>query len=85
MAIVGALLADLGARLFYIHGDTHVDPPAFGIFTGSLVAYIVGLTGLYEMGNALPVIIIAVAAAWGVWDWNKSRVSDAVKAKEIPA
>ena len=33
MAIVGALLADLGARLFYIHGDTHVDPPAFGIFT----------------------------------------------------
>lgn len=85
MGIVGALLADLGARLFLIHGDTHIDPPAFGIFTGSLVAYALGIMGLYEMGNVPPIIILAAAVVWGVWDWNKSRAGSVVKAKEIPA
>lgn len=31
--IVGALFGELYSRLFLIHGDTHVDPPAFAIFT----------------------------------------------------
>ncbi|MEZ6852699.1 hypothetical protein [Halodesulfovibrio aestuarii] len=30
-AVAGALVQELGARLFWNHGDTHVDPPAFGI------------------------------------------------------
>jgi hypothetical protein len=30
--LVGALLAELGSRLFFNYGDTHIDPPAFGIF-----------------------------------------------------
>ena len=28
----GALLGELAARVFLIHGDTHIDPPAFAIF-----------------------------------------------------
>ena len=31
--VLGALLGELFSRLFLIHGDTHVDPPAFAIFT----------------------------------------------------
>ncbi|MGI8541135.1 MAG: hypothetical protein ACR2N0_15390, partial [Rubrobacteraceae bacterium] len=30
--VAGALLGELFSRLFLIHGDTHVDPPAFAIF-----------------------------------------------------
>jgi hypothetical protein len=29
--IVGAVAAELGARLFYNYGNTHIDPPAIGI------------------------------------------------------
>ncbi len=30
--LIGALIGELGARLFISWGDTHVDPPAFAIF-----------------------------------------------------
>jgi hypothetical protein len=29
---LGALIGELMARIFLIHGDTHLDPPAFAIF-----------------------------------------------------
>ncbi len=39
----GALLGELGSRLFLIHGDTHVDPPAFAIFTMTSIIIVIGL------------------------------------------
>jgi hypothetical protein len=30
--VLGALIGELMARVFLIHGDTHLDPPAFAIF-----------------------------------------------------
>jgi hypothetical protein len=30
--IAGALIGEAAARIFIIHGDTHIDPPAIGIF-----------------------------------------------------
>jgi hypothetical protein len=39
--ILGALLGELAARVFIIHGDTHIDPPAIAIF---IVATIVVVT-----------------------------------------
>ncbi|MCG8532931.1 MAG: hypothetical protein MI749_20070 [Desulfovibrionales bacterium] len=40
-AVAGALIQELGARLFWNHGDTHVDPPAFGIAVGTaLISFI---------------------------------------------
>ncbi|KAF1074446.1 hypothetical protein [Halodesulfovibrio sp. MK-HDV] len=36
-AVAGALLQELGARLFWNHGDSHVDPPAFGIAVGTCI------------------------------------------------
>ncbi len=41
--IGGALLGELGSRLFLIHGDTHVDPPAFAIFIMTTIIIVVGL------------------------------------------
>lgn len=37
VGIAGALFGELYSRLFLIHGDTHVDPPAFAIFTMTTV------------------------------------------------
>jgi hypothetical protein len=31
--VAGALVGEIGSRVFLIHGDTHIDPPAVGIAT----------------------------------------------------
>ncbi len=43
--IAGALLGELYSRLFLIHGDTHLDPPAFAIFTMATVVVIIQIIG----------------------------------------
>ncbi|AHY48302.1 Hypothetical Protein RradSPS_3019 (plasmid) [Rubrobacter radiotolerans] len=35
--VAGALLGEVYSRLFLIHGDTHIDPPALAIFTMTTV------------------------------------------------
>ncbi len=39
--VLGALFGELGARLFYNRGDTHIDPPAFSIFATSICLAVV--------------------------------------------
>lgn len=41
VGIAGALLGELASRMFLIHGDTHIDPPAIAIFI--LTSGVVGL------------------------------------------
>lgn len=41
--ILGALVGELFSRLFLIHGDTHVDPPANAIWFMTTVAILIGL------------------------------------------
>lgn len=43
--VLGALLGEFYSRLFLIHGDTHVDPPAFAIFTMATIVVLVRLVG----------------------------------------
>lgn len=43
--VLGALLGEFYSRLFLIHGDTHVDPPAFAIFTMATVVVVIRLLG----------------------------------------
>ena len=31
--MIGAVIGEIGSRVFLIHGDTHIDPPAVGIAT----------------------------------------------------
>ncbi|MDS0258595.1 hypothetical protein NDI56_04110 [Haloarcula sp. S1CR25-12] len=46
--VLGALVGEAGQRVFYAHGDTHVDPPAFAIATMSLL-----IGALYVAGVAV--------------------------------
>ncbi len=41
--IVAALVGELGSRLFLIHGDSHIDPPAFAIFIMASLVFIPAL------------------------------------------
>ena len=41
-AVMGALLQELGARLFWNHGSNHVDPPAVGIALGTCILGFLG-------------------------------------------
>jgi hypothetical protein len=43
--VAGALLAEAASRLFLIHGDTHIDPPAVGIAAVVLVLKTVTFMG----------------------------------------
>lgn len=43
--ILGGLLGEFYSRLFQIHGDTHVDPPAMAIFTMATLIVLVQLIG----------------------------------------
>lgn len=38
--VVAALIGEVGSRLFLIHGDSHIDPPAFAIFIMASLAFI---------------------------------------------
>lgn len=75
MAIIASQLRDIGARLFYIHGDTHVDPPAFAICTGTTLSYILVKLGIYRIGgNVLPIAIILIFAVWSIVDSKQRSV-----------
>ncbi len=52
--ILGALVGEAGQRVFYAHGDTHVDPPAFGIFVCTLIIGILGLAGVTQRALFVP-------------------------------
>jgi hypothetical protein len=39
--LLGALLGELAARIFIIHGDTHIDPPAIAIFLVNTIVVVI--------------------------------------------
>jgi len=43
--ILGGLFGEFYSRLFNIHGDTHVDPPAFAIFTMATIVVLIRIIG----------------------------------------
>ncbi|MDS0283330.1 hypothetical protein, partial [Haloarcula onubensis] len=52
--MAGALVGEAGQRVFYAHGDTHVDPPAFGILVMSLLIGVLTLAGVTARGLYVP-------------------------------
>jgi len=44
--VLGALIGEAGQRVFYAHGDTHVDPPAFAIFVCTLLVGLLHAAGI---------------------------------------
>ncbi len=45
--LIAALFAEISARLFLNHGDTHIDPPAMALVAVYTIIPILGLTGLF--------------------------------------
>jgi hypothetical protein len=41
--LLAALLGELFSRLFLIHGDTHIDPPANAIWVMATVVFVLSL------------------------------------------
>jgi MFS family permease len=52
--MAGALIGEAGQRVFYAHGDTHVDPPAFAIFVCTLIIGVLGVAGVAQRGLFVP-------------------------------
>ena len=77
--IIASQLRDIGARLFYIHGDAHVDPPSFAIFTGTTLSFLFGTAGIYNIGGyVIPAVIIAAFLVWSVADhitYNRKQLN----------
>ena len=46
--IFGAFMGELCNRVFYAHGKTHVDPPAFGIAASGLLAALLTIVGVFD-------------------------------------
>ena len=53
--IFGAVMGEVCARVFYMHGDTHVDPPAFAIAASGLLSAVLIAAGVLD-GTIWPVI-----------------------------
>jgi hypothetical protein len=52
--VICALLGEMSQRIFYAHGDTHVDPPAAAITLGTLLIAILYFAGIVGTGVWIP-------------------------------
>lgn len=52
--LIAALFGELFQRVFYAHGDTHVDPPAGAIVMGTLLIAALALFGLFPDSAWIP-------------------------------
>jgi hypothetical protein len=66
-AIIASFLGDLLAKTFFVYGDTHVDPPAMGIATGSLLFLTVyPLLGISNTSMVIPLLIIILFVLYSI-------------------
>jgi hypothetical protein len=62
--VFGAAMGEVCNRVFYMHGRTHVDPPAFGIAASGLLATVFVVVGLFgDAFWAYPDSILGVIGA----------------------
>ncbi len=52
--ILGALFGELSQRVFYMHGDTHWDPPATSIVITTFLIAILALAGIFPTSGWVP-------------------------------
>ncbi|MEF8826087.1 MAG: hypothetical protein V5A27_07080, partial [Halapricum sp.] len=52
--MIGALVGEAGQRIFYAHGQTHVDPPAFAIFITISLIWVLAYVGVFETSVWVP-------------------------------
>lgn len=54
---IAALFGELFQRVFYAHGDTHIDPPAGAIVMGTLLIALLAIFGLFPDAAWIPLPI----------------------------
>ncbi len=52
--LIGGLLGELAQRIFFMHGDTHWDPPATSIVLTTLLIAVLHLVGLFPSAGFVP-------------------------------
>ncbi len=52
--LVCALFGEFFQRIFYAHGDTHVDPPAAAIVFGTFLIALLYFAGVFSTGIWIP-------------------------------
>jgi hypothetical protein len=52
--MIGALIGEAGQRIFYAHGSTHVDPPAFAIFITISLIWVLAVAGVFATSVWVP-------------------------------
>ncbi|QSG08267.1 hypothetical protein [Halapricum desulfuricans] len=52
--LLGGVVAEAGQRIFYAHGATHVDPPAFAIFITISIIWLLAFLGVFETSVWVP-------------------------------
>ncbi len=52
--LIGALLGEVAQRIFFMHGDTHWDPPATSIVLTTLLIAVLHLVGLFPTAGFVP-------------------------------
>ncbi len=52
--LLGALLGEVAQRIFFMHGDTHWDPPATSIVVTTLLIAILPLAGVFPTAGFVP-------------------------------
>ncbi|AGB37688.1 hypothetical protein [Natronococcus occultus] len=55
--VLGALFGELSQRIFYMHGDTHWDPPATSIVATTFVIAVLALVGVFPTSGWVPLPI----------------------------
>lgn len=52
--MIGALIGEAGQRIFYSHGSTHVDPPAFAIAVSISLIWVLAVAGVFATSVWVP-------------------------------
>lgn len=83
-AILATFLGDILGSLFYVYGDSHIDPPGLAIMVVSFLAmYGIRTFRLYETGVVIPVIGIAAVVLFAAYRSLTVRKNNETVVNEI--
>jgi hypothetical protein len=73
-ALFSGLVGEISARVFYAHGDTHIDPPAVALALAFTLTAALRAAGVFALGDltALPALAL-VLTGFGGLSWLQRR------------
>jgi hypothetical protein len=61
--LLAAFFADVCAGLFLLHGDTHIDPPAFALVVSYSLLPLLAVLNIFSLGQTTSLVILACLSA----------------------